>query len=471
MHMLVVLSRWTLASTAFVAACGGSSPAAPDAPPEAPDSQLDGGGGLDGAIDAPPLEPIPLPTAIAGPLTITSWGTRPFLTPSSVEEVLDTSFSLGREFFVADWRVAPDVTRPSIDGLGPLAHATSCLACHPAAGRPPSLLDGGSVGVGVLFRLAHDDNGTLRPDPIFGGQLQPASIAGVPAEATITFTTDAAGRPTFSFATHPSYGTLTAHASPRLSPHLAGMGLLEAVDDATLLALEDPDDRDLDGISGRAARLPDNTVGRFGWKAVQPGLRGQTAAAFANDLGITSPDHADDCTAAQTACRSAPTGGAPEVTGADIDAVDIFTRYLGVPAARRDNSDPQIIRGHAVFTTIGCASCHASTLTTSPSATPAVLANVTFHPYTDLLLHDLGPELADPIGEGVATAREWRTPPLWGLGLVALQPEARFLHDGRARTLTEAIRWHGGEAEPARNAFTGLSPDDAAALLAFLASL
>jgi CxxC motif-containing protein (DUF1111 family) len=434
---------------------------------------VDGGGGLDSAIDAPHLEPIPLPDTIAGPLTIATWGTRPFLTPASVDEVLDTSFSLGRELFVADWRVAPDVTRPTIDGLGPLAHATSCLACHPVTGRPPSLVDGGTVGAGILFRLAHDDNGTLRPDPIFGAQLQPTSIAGVPAEAAITFTTDGAGRPVFSFTTHATYGALgaTTHASPRLSPHLAGMGLLEAVDDATLLALEDPDDRDLDGISGRAARFSDNSVGRFGWKAVQTGLRGQTAAAFANDLGITSPGHADDCTAAQIACTSSPNGGTPEVSSDDIEAVDIFTRYLGVTAARRDNADPQIVRGHAVFTTIGCASCHASTLTTSTTATPAILANVTFHPYTDLLLHDLGPDLADQIGEGVATASEWRTPPLWGLGLVALQPEARFLHDGRARTLADAIRWHGGEATNARTAFTALSAEDTAALLAFLASL
>lgn len=416
--------------------------------------------------------------AIAGPLTLAAWGAQPFLTPGPIDEVLQTGFSFGREFFVATWVVAPNATRPNIDGLGPLFHATSCLACHPATGRPPALGASGSVELGMLFRLARAGGA---PDPVFGAQLQPAAVTGVPREATISFTQPdapppgiaaASARPQFAFATDPAYGALdpATHALPRLSPHLAGMGLLEAVADETLLALEDPLDTDGDGISGRAARLPGGALGRFGWKAVQPDLRGQTAAAFAGDIGVASASHPADCTPSQLACATAPSGGEPEIRAADIDAVDTFGRFLGVPAARRSNADAEQQRGHTLFFTTGCARCHAPTLTTRADAL-APLASVAFHPYTDLLLHDMGDALADPIGEGDASAAEWRTPPLWGLGLVAGSSDARFLHDGRAATLDDAIRWHGGEAEGSRAAFTALVGADRTALLAYLRSL
>jgi CxxC motif-containing protein (DUF1111 family) len=237
------------------------------------------------------------------------------------------------------------------------------------------------------------------------------------------------------------------------------MGLLEAAD---ISALADPDDRDADGVSGRISAR-----GRFGWKAVQPTLVEQSSAAFAGDIGIASSMHADDCTAAQAACLAATNGGAPEISDADIAAVATFNRYLGVPAARRDNTDPVITRGHAAFFASGCAACHVPALT----ATGVTASPITFYAYTDLLLHDMGPALADAIGEGDASAAEWRTPPLWGLGLVAQQPDARFLHDGRAVSLGDAIRMHGGEAQKSRAMFEGLSIEDTAALLAYLASL
>lgn len=478
----------TFAALAVALGCGGdptamldaadapSADASLDASPDAPAVDA-------GPSDATPPPPLPDPAAIAGPLTITAWGTRPFLTPASIDEVLQSGFSIGREFFVATWVVAPSATRPNLDGLGPLLHATSCLACHPATGRPPTLGADGSVAVGMLFRLARPDGaGGLTTDPIFGGQLQPAAIPGVAAEGSVHATfpdapppgvSTASRRPTFAITTAADYGALapTTRAGARLSPQLAGMGLLEAIADDTLLALEDPLDADGDGVSGRVARLPGGALGRFGWKAVQPSLRGQTAGAFAGDMGITSTARADDCTTNQPACLAAPSGGAPEIVDADVEAVDIFMRFLGVPAARRDNADPRITRGQWLFFAVGCDACHRSTLRTAPTATPAVLADVTFHPYTDLLLHDLGAGLADPLGEGAATAAEWRTPPLWGLGLVAADPAARFLHDGRAATIADAILWHGGEATAARDRFAALSPDDRDALLAFLQSL
>lgn len=426
--------------------CGGGDASSPDA---ARDDVRDA------ASDAAPPPPIPDPTTIAGPLTLQDWGTQPFLTPASIDEVLQSGFSLGRELFVAAWLPAPNAQRPNIDGLGPLHHATSCLACHPAAGRPRAFA-GASVDVGILFRL-------VPPDPNYGGQLQPLGLGGVAGEAAITVTFDGVGKPAFQFAT--TGAQLAADAGARLSPQLAGMGLLEAVDDRALAALADPDDTNGDGISGRIS-----TRGRFGWKAVQPTLVAQASAAFAGDLGISSSMHADDCTPAQTACLAAQNGGDPEIADGDLAATATFNRYLGVPRSRRENTDPQMVRGHAVFFTAGCASCHVPALTAGAGALPP-LAGVTFYAYTDLLLHDMGTPLSDIAGEGDASPGEWRTPPLWGLGLVAQQADARFLHDGRAASLGDAIRWHGGEAERSRAAFAALSVDDTAALLAYLASL
>lgn len=437
------------------------------------DGPLDGS--IDGSIDAGVVvEPLPEAEAIGGPLTIDRYGDAPFLTPAAVEEVILGPFSIGRELFVADWLVAPNAQRPTIDGLGPLMHAASCLACHPRTGRPEALLEDGAVGIGVLFRLASATS--TGGDAIFGAQLQPSSIAGVPAEASIRYVRDASGIE-FSFETNAAYGALGAdtEAGARLSPHLTGLGLLELAAEAVILERDDPEDRDGDGISGRAAWITTEDgvqLGRFGWKAIKPTLRAQSAAAFAGDLGIASPDRPhDDCTLGQAACRASISGGEPELGAAELDAVAFFMRYLGVPAARREGDDPQAIRGNEVFHELGCAACHRPTLVTSAASGDPALAGIVFHPYTDLLLHDLGPGLSDRVGEGAAFAEEWRTPPLWGLGLVAADPQARFLHDGRAATLEEAILEHGGEAAGARARFATLAPADAEALAVFLRGL
>lgn len=267
-------------------------------------------------------------------------------------------------------------------------------------------------------------------------------------------------------------------AAPALPDPLHTVGALTTTAHGSapvILAWEDRDDRDQDGISGRASRVPTpagTALGRFGWKAPKPDLRAQSAAAFANDMGITSPDvPADDCSAAQTACLDAPSGGAPELTGPGLDGVVAFMSHLAVPAARRDNHDPVVLRGAALFESAGCADCHRPTLITGPAPDRPLLAEQTFHPYTDLLLHDMGSALADAIAEGDASPAEWRTPPLWGLGLIEQEPGARFLHDGRATSLEDAILWHGGEAESARAAFAAMSRADRDALLAFVRSL
>lgn len=438
----------------------------------------DGDGGDGGELVLEPVT-LPDPQTIAGPLTSTNYGAQPFFTPAAMAEVQQGSFAIGRALFVTDWLTAPDTARPTFDGLGPLFHASSCVSCHEADRRAPTLQAGGGVSFGMLFRLAQiDQSGAFTAgDPVFGTQFQPLAIAGVPSEGIVEWETDSIGRPLFEADPDPTYGELADNTVllPRASPLIIGAGLFELVDDATLIALEDPNDSNEDGISGRAARfnVPGGTrIGRFGWKAIHPTLRGQTAGAFVGDIGITSPDHPyDDCSGAQSVCWLSPSGGTPEISSVNLEAVDQFMTYLSVPAARRSNRDPVQQRGAAVFEAIGCASCHRPSLTTGNAPGAPSLAHVTFFAYTDLLLHDLGPYLSDGAGEGAAEASEWRTPPLWGLGLVEQKPDARFLHDARATTLAAAIGWHGGEAQSSARAFARLRADDQQALLAFLRSL
>jgi CxxC motif-containing protein (DUF1111 family) len=480
---------------ALVAAgCGGESGTRPDAGATQPDSGTDAAmapdaGSPDAAPDAAMSPVLPDPLLVGGALTSPP-GTAPFLTPApGLDLGAQPAFSVGRELFVAEWDAAPG-NRTLIDGLGPLYHALSCLACHPAGGRARSLEPGGVVAPGLLLRLARERDRGWEPDPIFGGQLQPSALDGVAGEGVVRWSPvappdDARYQAVSMTSPVPAFELDASAADPaldpgtrigaRLAPHLAGMGLIEHVPEAAILAWEDIDDRDQDGISGRASRIatPDGVmIGRFGWKAPRPALRAQSAAAFANDMGITSSDvPADDCTTAQAECLDAPSGGTPEITGEGLDAVVVFMSHLAVPAARRDNRDPVVQRGAALFEAARCSACHRATLATGPVPGPPLLAGQTFHPYTDLLLHDMGSALADAIAEGDATPAEWRTAPLWGLGLVEQAPGARFLHDGRATSLEDAILWHGGEAEAARAAFAAMSRADRDALLAFVRSL
>lgn len=454
------------------------------------DAGVDAGMLVDAGVDPdidPGLREPPDPLLVGGPLTAVSGGA-PFLTPVEfLPPALRSRFSLGRELFVADWVEAGG--QPLLDGLGPLFHASSCMACHPADRRATSILpelpapNAGRWGVeaGLLIRLGRVEDGVWGRDAVFGAQLQPRSLAG-PGEGVVeavavpsaaAFVDVARTSPALRFVVT-STPTPGAQTGGRLSPVLVGTGLLDRIDDEDLLLLHDADDRDGDGISGRAHILEDGQLGRFGWKALAPSSRAQTEAAFANDLGVSTPSRAIDCPPRQSVCADAPTGGTPEIDGTHVDHVVTFMAYLTVPAARRTPGDAHVARGAAVFDSIGCSACHVETQTTSARTTidDAALAGVVFHPYTDLLLHDLGPDLAD-IGEGDAAPQEWRTPPLWGLGLVeAASPlSSRFLHDGRAVSIADAIDWHGGEATAAREAWQALGDDDRAALLAFLRSL
>jgi CxxC motif-containing protein (DUF1111 family) len=264
--------------------------------------------------------------------------------------------------------------------------------------------------------------------------------------------------------------------SPRIAPAVFGVGLLEAVPADEITRRTDPDDADKDGISGRANTVWDAinqqmTIGRFGWKANVPSVMQQNAGAFNGDIGITSSVFSKQpCTATEAACAAAPTGGDPEIDDQKLDRVTFYTRTLAVPA-RRNVKDADVVRGEQLFRSAGCAACHTPTLQTGDSDIDA-LAHQTIHPYTDLLLHDMGPGLADGRPDFEASGSEWRTAPLWGIGLTkTVNKHTRFLHDGRARNVSEAILWHGGEAEQAKEQFRTMPSIDRKALLAYLDSL
>lgn len=379
------------------------------------------------------------------------------------------AFREGKTLFFEEWTAPGAVARPR-DGLGPLLNATSCAGCHFKDGRGRPAADG---GVPLLARLAvAREDGSTAPHPLYGVQLQDRAVPGAVAEGRLVVTyTEVAGRfpsgesyslrrPAYRIvgAAHGALGSDT-RISPRMPPAVMGVGLLEAIPEAAILALEDPEDRDRDGISGRANRvsvagIEESVLGRFGWKASQPTVARQNAAAFRHDLGVTTPFDP----------------GTPELATHELRRVSLYTRLLAVPA-RRGGRSPAVLAGKALFMELGCAGCHEPRFTTGAAAFPE-LAGQTIWPYSDLLLHDMGEELADGRGDGEADGREWRTAPLWGLGLHETVGGVRtLLHDGRARTPEEAILWHGGEAAASRRAYRRLSAERRQAVLVFLESL
>jgi CxxC motif-containing protein (DUF1111 family) len=398
---------------------------------------------------------------------------------------------VGNNFFNDNWVTAPASTTAR-DGLGPLFNAQSCSSCHFKDGRaePPSVESPEERG--LLLRLSvvgTDEHGGPAPHPAYGGQLQDRAVNGVAPEGTIAISSSEVrgafddgtpytlSAPEYAVA-DAAYGALSADTmiSPRIAPPVFGVGLLEAVPDRTVRELADAQARAGEGISGRpnlvwSPATESMELGRFGWKANQASVEDQTAGAFLGDVGITSRLHPDqDCTFAQLDCRAAPGGGEPEVTDEKLDRVVFYTRTLAVPA-RRDVGDTATDRGEALFGELGCSACHVAELRTGDSDVE-VLSNQTIRPYTDLLLHDMGPALADGRPDGDASGTEWRTAPLWGIGLTdEVNGHTRFLHDGRARNLTEAILWHGGEAQGSVDGFLALPREERDDLIAFLDSL
>jgi len=401
-------------------------------------------------------------------------------------------FFVGNALFNRSWVTAPSSTTGQ-DGLGPTFNATSCSACHFKDGRGAPPADAGEEFLGLLLRLSvpgQDEHGGPPGDPNYGGQFNHRSVLGVPAEGRSTVTYEevpgafpdgapySLRRPSYVLSDlqfgPPAPGLML---SPRTAPAMIGLGLLQAVPEETILARADEDDAGGDGISGRPNLVWDpkaggTRLGRFGWKANQAGLEQQTSGAFLGDIGITSPLFpSENCPPTQAACAAAIAGGSPEIDQDKVEDVTYYSHLLAVPA-RRDWQEPQVLRGKAAFLAAGCGACHAPSLVTGTLDGFPELSGQTIRPFTDLLLHDMGEDLADHRPDFLATGREWRTPPLWGIGLVAVVNEhTDFLHDGRARNLAEAILWHGGEAEAAREAFRAMDEDERAALLRFLESL
>jgi CxxC motif-containing protein (DUF1111 family) len=334
-------------------------------------------------------------------------------------------------------------------------------------------------------------------EPTYGGQLQDVAIQGHDGEGhmhityrdvPVTFrdgTVVTLRRPTYSL-TDLKYGPLHPKTmlSPRIAPPMIGLGLIEAIPEAQIRANADPDDKDADGISGRVNEVwsVDKgavTLGRFGWKAGVPSIREQSASAFAGDMGLSTPlvpKSAGDCTSAQASCLNAPNGasekdGNVEVSAKLFDLVVFYAQNLAVPP-RRTPKDDNVVHGKTVFYELGCHGCHAPTFTTGTVEGQPHLSSQRIWPYTDLLLHDMGEGLADNRSEGMADGREWRTAPLWGVGLTEIVSGHSFLlHDGRARNVEEAILWHGGEAQASRDSYTALPKAERQALIAFINSL
>ena len=369
-------------------------------------------------------------------------------------------FATGKALFKKNWVPAPASTSAS-DGLGPLYNARSCNQCHPDGGR-------GSREASLVFHIN---------DPVYGQQLQRYAVAGLPREAVLNQTERYAGQNSeLSYAeikiTELSYGPMVNNAvSARLAPALFGLGMLEKIADKDLLALADEADSNGDGISGRLNIIVneqgDSHIGRFGWKASQMSLDDQLGRALGLDLGLGNPRYSSavgDCTPAQQACLDAPNGNSLhhddlEVNQLVLDLLLIYVRELPQPAVLHSASDSSPAQaGKNLFQKTGCAACHVPDI---------AVEDVTIHPYSDLLLHDMGMGLADTLNEVDVAGYEWRTSPLWGLG----KNDGELLHDGRASSVHQAILWHGGEAAAARDNYLGLQASERNDLILFLNGL
>lgn len=420
-------------------------------------------------------------------------GSNAFSRPAdNILEEHETAFFTGNSFFNQSWVQAPAST-DARDGLGPLFNARSCAACHTKDGRGRPPIEEGEEFLGILLRLSipgEEPGEEPLQDPIYGGQLQPFSIQGVPAEGRPHILREEISgsyedgeafvliKPTYEIL-DPAYGELPEDLmiSPRVAPAMIGLGLLEAIPEERLNELADPDDIDGDGISGRINYVPneetgETSVGRFGWKAEQPTVRQQSAGAFLGDMGITTELFFDEnCTSVQLDCAAAQSGGVPEISEELMDKVALYASLLAVPV-RKEWKGEEVLLGKSLFSGAGCDGCHTPHHLTAADAALEEVRSQEIFPYTDLLLHDMGTELSDNRPSFLAEGSEWRTPPLWGLGRYEdVNGHELLLHDGRARGVAEAILWHGGEGEAARKAFLKLSKSERSALIRFVESL
>ena len=446
----------------------------------------------------------PLGEQTGGATTVWATGRQAFSFPAAnLTNEERTRFAVGNSFFKRNWVEAPASTTAR-DGLGPHFLARSCAACHLHDGRgaPPPWQRGWSdqSPLALLLRLSvpgAGPHGGPNPHPVYGDQLNTAAVQGVRPEGRVRMRWEPVhGR----FADGAAYtlqqpvyridrlghGPLGPDAmiSPRIAPQVIGVGLLEAIPEAEILANAAAQAALPGPIKGQPNRVWDayaqrEMVGRFGWKANVATVAHQTAGAFLGDLGVTSARFANEtCTPRQKDCLAAPSGaasGGVEIDDKTLDEV-IFYQAVLAPPARRQVSDAQVLRGQALFAQAQCAVCHRPSYRTAdgpfPRLTSRAVSGQTIWPYTDLLLHDMGAALADGRPDFQASGRQWKTPPLWGIGLLRdVNGHQRLLHDGRANGVLEAILWHGGEAEESRQRVLRLDAADRQALVKFVESL
>jgi CxxC motif-containing protein (DUF1111 family) len=382
------------------------------------------------------------------------------------------------------------VTAPSLQngGLGPVFNQNACENCHVSNGRSPFPQPNEDLR-GLLLRISLEGKGAHGEPlyvPNFGGQLQTKATFGKAPEGQLIWQEIIEAKQyadgevfalrNFIFAIQNPYENLPNEVlmSPRLATPMIGLGLLEAIRESDILALSDPNDANNDGISGKPNRVWDvlkqqTVLGRFGWKASEPSLLQQTAAAYHNDMGITNPLFQRESSEGQS--QSDDLGDEPEIDMITLHSATFYPQSLAVPI-RRNYDQLAVINGKKLFFDLKCNSCHQAKFVTGQHPEYDFLSNQVIFPYTDMLLHDMGAGLADHRPDFEATGQEWRTPPLWGIGLTkTVGGHSNFLHDGRARNLEEAILWHGGEAEKSRKKFGSLSRLERENVVRFLESL
>lgn len=397
----------------------------------------------------------------------------------------------GNTLFNTAWVTAPSST-DVLDGLGPTFNAKACENCHFRDGRGSPLENGNEISSGFLMRLSLsgiNEHGGPIPVPGYGDQLQQRAILGVQEEGkirrhsqTISGTFDDGEpyeliQPIYEIYDE-NFGSLEqVLTSPRVGTQTIGLGLIDALPEDEILKHQDVLDADRDGISGKAnyvwdVQKKEVRLGKFGWKANQPTLIQQVAAAFKGDLGLSNSFFPkNDCPDPQNACNEAVHGGNPEISENQMQKITFYQSALAVPL-RRNYKDESVLRGKRIFTELACIKCHQTNFKTGSYPFNPLLEGVTIHPYSDFLLHDMGADLADNRPDFLADGREWRTPPLWGIGLIyTVNNHTNLLHDGRARNIEEAILWHGGEASNSKIAYKALPKEKREALLNFLNSL
>jgi CxxC motif-containing protein (DUF1111 family) len=447
----------------------------------------------------------PLGEQTGGATTVPAEGRNAFSFPfANLDDDERQRFAVGNSFFRRNWVEAP-ASATARDGLGPHFIARSCGGCHDQDGRgaPPDFKKGlHDQPIGLLVRLSVPAKGSkdplaIAPEPTYGEQFNNRAVGGVRPEGEVRIRlTPIKGRfadgapytlqaPHYSFAKL-GYGPMRkdVQTSPRVAPQLQGVGLIDAIAEADILANARAQAEAGGAIRGQVNRVLDvwsgeQRIGRFGWKANVPTLVHQTAGAFLGDMGITSRPFPDEaCTPAQRDCRASPRGAKGEAHEIDDTTLGhvVFYESTLAPAARRHASEPEVLRGGQLFQAAQCAVCHRPSYVTAGAPFPALstpkVAGVKIWPYTDLLLHDMGEALADHRPDGQANGRQWKTPPLWGVGLIRdVNGHQRLLHDGRADGVLEAVLWHGGEAEAAKQQVLKMSAAERAALVKFVESL